>query len=322
MKPRQENKERAFHRGCTELAKNMYDIFCDETWTPSTGRINEAYRVYYGVTADPAHEAELLSEISAFMRAKDLALADTDSRAINWERVESELVNAALAGRPDRYKEMLDIFFAALSAHRLSFGYMFIKSSDYVRIVMECQAPHPDGKPDLFYLLYFQFLYRCFRQTQSKRVPSHVYIDYRHLDGQGSQPELGRLSLALEQRLAGVPQPFGQMALPPAYRQKLARSIAIADLAASKQSALIQLADLCAGCVRYVLEHQFKVPRPAGQLTLFDELMTQDLTSPGRRALAEYFYRKLRSLDPYREINLLGASDDPHFNIFPFQPKA
>jgi hypothetical protein len=322
MIPRQEKRERAFYRGCMELANNMYDIFCDETWTPSTGRINEAYRVYYGVAADPAHEADLITEISGFMRAQDLALADGDSRAINWERVESESVNAALAGRPDRYKEMLDIFFAALSARRLSFGYMFIKSSDYVRIMMECQAPAPDGKPDLFYMLYFQFLYRCFMQTQSKSAPSHVYIDYRNLDGRSSRPELGRLSPALEQRLAGEPQPFGQMALPPGYRQKLARSVTIADLATSKQSALIQLADLCAGCVRYVLEHQFKVPRPAGQMTLFDESMTQDLTSPGRRALAEYFYRKLRSLDPYREINLLGDSDDPHFNIFPFQPKS
>ena len=109
------------------------------------------------------------------------------------------------------------------------------------------------------------------------------------------------------------------MALAPEFQRQIAESISLVDLAESKQEPLIQRADLCAGCVRYALENQLQAPPLQGQMTLFENPTSQDKTTPGRSELTNYFYGKLRSIDRYRDINLLKLSRHHRFNIFPFE---
>jgi len=250
---------------------------------------------------------------------RGLLKKDSSSIEVKWQKVEDEWKQSKQTGRRNRYEEFLDLFFDTLKAGKLSFGYLFVKSIDYRRVEREFLAKQPDSKHNYFFMLYFEFLYHCFIRTQVKQQPCQIYIDSRNMGGEGNEYDINKLKEILNRRLFRDLSPRDQPALSVDFQRHMAESILIVDLAESSQEPLVQLSDLCAGCVRYVLEHQLQVPHPPNQPPLFDEQSTQDNTSPGRSELARYFYSNLRLIDRYRGINLLKVSYHHRFSIFPFE---
>ena len=91
-------------------------------------------------------------------------------------------------------------------------------------------------------------------------------------------------------------------------------------MAESKDEPLVQLADLCVGCVRYILENQIAPPNTGGQMSLFEANQPKELLN-GKDSLINYFYRNLRRIKGYGDINLLNISYQHRFSIFPFSFK-
>jgi len=297
----------------------MYSIYCDETWTRHNAKVKQGFYVFYGVMVDHNSEAALVQRIDSFRQKRGLLSQDGSSIEVKWQKVEDEWKQAQVAGRSSRYAEFLDLFFEALKARELSFGYMFVKSDEYKKVESEFLKKQPDSKQNFFFMLYFQFLYHCFIRTQVKQTPCQVLIDNRNMGSEGSEYDIEKLREILNRRLYRDFSPRDQLKLSPEFQRQIADSISLINLAESKQEPLIQLSDLCAGCIRYALENQLQAPPPKGQMTLFENLANQDNVTPGRSELTNYFYSKIRSIDRYRDINLLKLSRHHRFNIFPFE---
>jgi hypothetical protein len=264
-------------------------------------------------------EPALVQRIDDFRQRRGLLSQDGSSIEVKWQKVEDEWKQAQAAGRNSRYEEFLNLFFEALKARELSFGYMFVKSEEYNKVESEFLKKQPDSKQNFFFMLYFQFLYHCFIRNQVKQNPCRVLIDNRNMGGEGTEYDIEKLRGILNRRLYRDFSPRDQLKLSPEFQRQIADSVGLINLAESKQEPLIQLSDLCAGCVRYALENQLQAPPPKGQMTLFENLTNQDNVTPGRSELTNYFYSKIRSIDRYKDINLLKLSHHHRFNIFPFE---
>lgn len=300
------------------IGEAMFRVFCDETWTADSATVRCGYYVYYGVMVEDANEGDLIRQIEEFRRRRGLLKEDM-SIEVKWQKVEAEWKDAQKRNRRSRYEEFLDLFFDALRERRLSFGYLFLPKAEYTRVEASFSLQQPDSKHNFFFMLYFQFLYHCFIRTQVKHNPCQIFIDSRDMGAEGRQYDIDRLRQILNRRLYRDAVPRNQLWLSAEIERRIAESIQIVDLSESKDEPLIQLADLCAGCVRFVLENELPAPSSQGQLCLFEEQSPEIIgaVTPGRRELTTYFYRQLRAIDRYRDINLLKPSYHHRFNIFP-----
>ncbi len=298
----------------------MYKIYCDETWTADHQKVKNHYWVFYGVLIKEEHENRLLEEIDCFKRERGLYINDKPIE-IKWKKVDQEWKDARKTNRKSRYVEFLDIFFQALRRKELSFGAMYLKKSAYKKVEALFVEQRQETTHDFFFMLCFQFLYHCFIKNQVKENPCQIYIDNRNLGAKGNEYNPDKLRKILNRRVYRDLVPKNQLVLSAKFQIALTDSIRFIDLRDSKEEPLIQLADLCAGCFRYVLENEMPPPQIQGQLNLFEENTNNSGTeiNTGKAELATTFYRKLRSIQGYEDLNLLKPSYHHRFYIFPFQ---
>lgn len=295
----------------------MLYIFCDETWTADYVKVNTGYYVFYGVMVNENYLEYLITEINDFKKKNGL-INNGKYVEIKWTKVEEEWKNARKLGKKSRYEGILEIFFKNLKNKTLSFGYMFLPKSDYEKIEKSFHEKQPDNKHNFFFMLYFQFLYHCFIRTQVKNNPCGIFIDNHDMGAKGREYNIEKLREILNHKIKKELFPTFQRLLFVELSQKYSDSIHIVDLRESKEHPIIQVSDLCAGCVRYILENHLPPPSPSEQLELFLSASSAYDTN-GKGELAKYFYSRIRQIDRYRNINLSEISYHHSFNIFPIQ---
>jgi Protein of unknown function (DUF3800) len=297
----------------------MLKIFCDETWTVRSdfSNVKVPTIVFYGVMLDEIAEQSLLQKIEAFKKQRGLLPPKNTPIEVKWQKVEDEWKGAEKSGKPNRYEGFLDIFFDEIASKRLSFGYMFLNKREYDEVEKGFLEKQNDNKQNFFFMLYFQFLYNCFVKNQVKQHPCEIWIDNHDMGGEGRQYEIGKLKEILNKKIYNEYTPKGQMTLSLEMKKQLVDSVHLVSLAESKNEPLVQLADLCAGCVRYIIENQVAPPESRGQLSLFESSELKELLN-GKDSLTNYFYNQLRHIKGYSGINLQNLSYHHRFNIFPF----
>lgn len=299
----------------------MFKIYCDETWTSQSEfyKVIMPYIVFYGVMVDDSIEPQICEQINTFKTNRGLFPPDKEFPSeVKWKKVEMEWQEAQKKDRINRYHEFLDLFFENLRKKNLSFGYMFLDKREYDRIEQEFLAKQDDNRHNFFFMLYFQFLYHCFIKPQIGQKPCEIMIDNHNMGADGQQYDIGKLREILNRKIYRDISPKYQLSLSPEMQKGLVESVQFISLAESKEFPLIQMADLCAGCIRYALENALEPPGKAGQLSLFGDTPSQQAAVSGRNDLTHYFYRKLREIKGYGDINLLRISYHHRFNIFPF----
>jgi hypothetical protein len=300
---------------------SMFKIYCDETWTSPSEfyKVKTPYIVFYGVMVDDSVEWQICEQINTFKTDRGLFPPETEIPfEVKWDKVTEEWREAQKKNRSNRYDEFLDLFFENLRRKNLSFGYMFLDKREYDRVEQEFLTKQSDNRHNFFFMLYFQFLYHCFVKPQVGQKPCEILIDNHNMGAEGQQYEIGKLREILNRKIYLDISPKHQLPLSPEMRKGLVESVQLVSLAESKEFPLIQMADLCAGCIRYVLENALEPPGKSGQLSLFGERPVQQAPISGRDNLTYYFYRKLREIKGYDDINLLHISYHHRFNIFPF----
>ena len=298
----------------------MFKIFCDETWTSHSEykNVQIPYIVFYGIMLEQSSEEALLQRIDAFKRQRGLFSVEKNSLIeIKWQKVEEEWKSSRKANRPNRYEDFLSIFFDEVQSKKISFGYMFMEKSDYNNREREFLKVQSDNRQNFFFMLYFQFLYHCFIKNQIKQQPYEVWIDNHDMGGEGQKYEIGKLREILNKRIYKDYTVKDQMWLSDEMRKRLVDSTQLVSLAESKNEPLVQLSDLCAGCVRYILENQISPPNIGNQMSLFELNQPKELLN-GKDSLVDYFYRNLRKIKGYGNVNLLNISYHHRFSIFPF----
>ncbi len=301
----------------------MFKIFCDETWTSQSEykNVQVPYIVFYGIMLEQSNEEALLQRIDMFKRQRGLFSVEKNVPIeIKWQKVEEEWKSSKKANRPSRYEDFLNIFFDEVRSKRVSFGYMFMEKDEYNKREREFLKIQNDNKQNFFFMLYFQFLYHCFIKNQIKQRPYEVRIDNHDMGGEGQQYEIGRLREILNKRIYNDHAIKNQMWLSDEMRKKLVDSTQLVSLAESKNEPLVQLSDLCAGCIRYILENQITPTNIGGQMSLFEFNQPKELPS-GKDSLIDYFYGNLRRIKGYGDLNLLSISYHHRFSIFPFSFK-
>lgn len=301
----------------------MFKIFCDETWTSQSEyrNVKIPYIVFYGIMLEHSNEDSLLQKINSFKHERGLfSLEKNAPIEIKWQKVEEEWKSSKKANRQNRYEDFLNIFFDEVRSKKISFGYMFMEKSEYDNQEREFLKVQSDNKQNFFFMLYFQFLYHCFIKNQIKQQPYEVWIDNHDMGGEGQRYEIGRLQEILNKRIYNDHTVKNQMWLSDDMRKKLVDSTRLVSLADSKEEPLVQLSDLCAGCVRYILENRTESPNVGGQMSLFDSNKPKELCS-GKDFLTDYFYRSLRGIKGYGDLNLLNVSYHHRFSIFPYSYK-
>ncbi len=298
----------------------MHKIFCDETWTAHYAKVRCQYYVFYGVMVEEDSENQLIQQIQEFKKRRGLVIENTPVE-VKWTKVEEEWRQSNASNRTNRYEEFLEIFFDALKAKTLTFGYMFLRKSDYEHVESEFVKQQSDNKHNFFFMLYFQFLYHCFIKSQVKQKPCQIFLDNRDLGAIGSGYDIDKLMEVLNKRLYRDQSPKYQLPLSKELQRQLSDSIQFVNLVESKQEPLVQLSDLCAGCVRFVLENELQPPPIQRQLPIFPDLPQYWDNEPtsGKESLARFFYGRLGTIDRYRDINLLKLSYHHRFSIFPFE---
>lgn len=305
------------------MTGSMFKIFCDETWTSHSEykNVKIPYIVFYGIMLEQPNEEALLQRIDAFKRQRGLFSVENNAPIeIKWQKVEEEWRSSKKVNRPSRYEEFLNIFFDEVRSKRVSFGYMFMEKNEYDKREREFLKIQNDNKQNFFFMLYFQFLYHCFIKNQIKQQSYEVWIDNHDMGGEGQHYEIGKLKEILNKRIYQEHTVKDQMWLSDEMQKRFVDSTKVVGLAESKDEPLVQLADLCAGCVRYILENQIAPPSMGGQMSLFESNQPKGLLN-GKDSLIDYFYRNLRRIKGYGDINLLNVSYHHRFSIFPFSFK-
>jgi hypothetical protein len=297
----------------------MFKIFCDETWTTRAdfSKVKAPTIVFYGVMLDELEEQSLLQKIQAFKERRGLLPPEKSPIEVKWQKVEHEWREAKKKMQPNRYEEFLDLFFDEVKSKSLSFGYMFLDKREYDEIQRSFLEKQSDNKQNFFFMLYFQFLYHCFVKNQVRQHRCEIWIDNHDMGGEGQQYDIGKLKEILNKRIYNEYTPKGQLALSQEMKKQLVDSIQLVSLAESKNEPLVQLADLCAGCVRYILENQIDPPEIGEQMSLFESNESKEMLS-GKDSLTDYFYKRLRRIKGYGDLNLKSISFHHRFNIFPF----
>ena len=302
---------------------SMYRIFCDETWSAHAPKVQYPQFVFYGVMVNDQHENGLIEVIDAFRKRRGL-LSEDRSIELKWVKVEEEWKQCRRSGRQSRYIEFTDIFIDAVREKVLSFGYMFLDKSEFERVEREFCTERQTTKHTFLFMLYFQFLYHCFIKNQVKYQPCQILIDERDLGSDATGYDINTLKKTLNNRTYREAFPPDQLQLMFDWLDTIQDSVQLVRLADSSQEPLVQLADLCAGCVRYALESRLPPPSPSGQMSLFERESRQTIrgVTPGRDELVTYFYESLRSIKGYHDLDLLKPSFHHRFSIFPFRFRA
>jgi hypothetical protein len=297
----------------------MIKIFCDETWTVQNdfSKVKTPTIVFYGVMFDESAEKSILLKIMEFKEKRGLLPPEKYPIEIKWDKVENEWREAIKSSKPNRYEGFLDIFFDEVKSKRLSFGYMFLDKRKYDEVESRFLEKQSDNKQNFFFMLYFQFLYHCFVKNQVKQQPCEVWIDNRDMGGKGRQYKIEKLKEILNKKIYSEYTPKDQMVLSQEMKKRLVDSIQLVSLVESSDQPLVQLADLCAGCVRYILENQIAPPETDEQLSLFISNEPKEILN-GKDSLTTYFYLRLRRIQGYGDLNLQNLSFHHRFNIFPF----
>jgi hypothetical protein len=296
----------------------MYTIFCDESWTGEALSVPFPCYVFYGVLLQDPLEEPIICELNQYKQHRGL-WNENGPIEVKWVDAGEEAKSSAKSGLKNRYEGYLDIFFRLMRARQISFGYLFLSADQYRRVEPLFSSSHDGGKHAFFFMLYFQFLYHCFIKTQTGHKPTRVFIDDRDMGAVGARYDTNELREFLNKRLYREAAPQFQLPLGADFRKQLENSLRVVDLASSKAQPLIQLADLCAGCVRHSLENRLAPPAPAGQMPLFDDGEARALPPTAKSSLATYFYSTLRSIPEYDDIDLAQPSYHHRFSIFPFQ---
>ena len=301
------------------MTQPRYRIFCDESWSGASPEPPAPCYVFHGVLIQQAHEAPILQALETYKRDRGL-WTDQGPMEIKWTNAAGEAKSAAKTGKSNRLEGYLDCFFKLMRAHHVSFAYLFLSKTDFDRVEPLFTSSHEGGKHAFFFMLYFQFLFHCFIKRQTKHNPTDILIDDRDMGAEGVRYSIDALRSFLNKALYRDIAPKFQLPLTHAFKKQLESSVQLVDLADSKAQPLIQLADLCAGCVRYIIENRLSPP-PQGQLPLFASAPLPDRgdrLSP-QLSLAMYFYSQLRTIQGYSEIDLRKPSFHHRFFIFPFE---
>jgi hypothetical protein len=265
------------------------------------------------------HNDGLLQEIDTFKRQRGL-YSNNHPVEMKWGKVEKEWKEVEKFNRTSRYLDFVDIFLQALQNHRLSFGCLYLPKDDYMRVEKDFLCQHPGCAHNYFFMLYFMFLYHCFIKNQVKQNPCEIWIDNRNMGAQGRTYDIETLRNSLNSKLYREYIPKNQLPLSIIFNKEKANSVQLVNLTESDQNPLVQLADVCAGCFRYILENRVEPPIENKQLSFInmdtDDIPTEQLC--GKEVLARYFYTGLRKISDYKTINLLQPSYHHRFNIFPF----
>ncbi len=295
----------------------MYKIFCDETWN-NNGCLFPCM-VFYGVMIDEVFENEIIQEVEEFKKSRGLTQNGVPVE-IKWKKVEEEWKNARKGGRESRYKGFLEIFFKYLKSKKISFAYLFLSKPEYDEKELGYLAQHSENNHNFFFMMYFQFLYHTFIKTQVKFKPCEIYIDEHDTGSEDHHYDINNLRTIINRKLYRAVNPKDQYPLDHTLALHLVDTIQLVKLIDSKQSPLIQLSDLCGGCVRYILENGITPPIVQQQLSLFEknDPDPQPIMS-GKDDLALFFYQRLREIDRYNDIDLAKPSYHHRFCIFPFQ---
>jgi hypothetical protein len=296
----------------------MYTIFCDESWSGHADPVPFPCYVFYGVLIQDGLEDHISSVLNAYKQRRGLWTNDVPVE-IKWANAAEEAKSAAKSGLKNRLEGYLDCFFELMRTRQLSFGYLYLSVEQYAHVEPLFMSEHGADKHSFFFMLYFQFLYHCFMKTQIRHNPTRIFIDDRNMGAEGVTYDAGSLRTFLNKRLYREAAPQFQLPLSAAFTKQLEESIEVVDLASSKSQPIIQLSDLCAGCVRFSLENRLGPPTPAGQLSLFGAPSQERPSSTPRASLAEYFYASLRAIQGYSDIDLAKPSYHHRFSIFPFQ---
>jgi hypothetical protein len=241
----------------------MFRIYCDETWTSQSEYVNvkTPYIVFYGVMVDSSIENEVLEKIKAFKENRGLYPPGKELPSeIKWQKVEEEWKDSRRRNIANRYEDFLDIFFEYLRANKLSFGYMFVNKKKYDEIERGFLERQNDNRHNFFFMMYFQFLYHCFVKRQVKQQDCEIVIDSHDMGADGQRYDIEKLRAVLNRRLYRDIVPKDQLPLSDDVKKKLVESVNLVSLAESKESSLIQMADLSAGCIRYALEKELNPP--------------------------------------------------------------
>lgn len=295
----------------------MFYIYCDETWTANYVNVKTGFYVFYGIMVEENNLDDLIWEINEYKKQNGL-IKNEKYVEIKWTKVEAEWKNANKMGKKSRYEGFLEIFFNNLKNKNLSFGYMFLPKTDYERVETEFQNKQPSNKHNFFFMLYFQFIYHCFIRTQIKSQKCGIFIDNHDMGAKGQEYNIEKLRDILNNRIKKELFPKFQTPLFIDFAPQFSESIQIVDLRESKEHPIIQVSDLCAGCVRYILENHLYPPKPSEQLELFSS-GNSAYNINGKGELAKYFYSRIRQIDRYRDINLSKISYHHSFNIFPIK---
>ena len=296
----------------------MFTIFCDESWTGDAILAAFPCYVFYGVLLKDRDEHLIVAKLNQYKRDRGL-WNENGPVEIKWVNAGEEVKSAAKYALKNRYEGYLDLFFDLMRASQLSFGYLFVSVEQYRHVEPMFTSSHDGGKHSFFFMLYFQFLYHCFLRSQTGHNPTRIFIDDRDMGAAGAAYDTDTLRTFLNKRLYREAAPRFQIPLGAAFKRQLESSIEVVDLASSKAQPLIQLADLCAGCARHILEHQLAPPTPAGQLPLLREPRQSDQDESPKSSLAMYFYRALRTIPGYDDLDLAKPSFHHRFSIFPFR---
>jgi hypothetical protein len=249
----------------------MFKIYCDETWTSQSEYINvrKPYIVFYGVLVDDLNENIIIEKINNFKEQRGLFLQEKElPTEIKWQKVEDEWKDSLRKEIPNRYEGFLDIFFENLHAKKLSFGYLYVNKKEYDKVQQRFLEKQNDNRQNFFFMMYFQFLYHCFIKPQVKQRDCQILIDNHDMGAEGKQYDIETLKEILNRKVYREIVPMNQPPLSEEMKKKLVNSVRLISLSESKKYPLIQMADLCAGCIRYALEKELTPPAARNQLTL------------------------------------------------------
>lgn len=293
--------------------ENSYKVYCDETWKDKSRDIVSPYYVFHGVLVKGENYKAILESILSFRRDRGL------NEELKWTKVAAEFKNAGNRSNRSRYEEYLErIFFDNLGRKKISFGVMYLEKSEYHRVEKTFTLERACSKHEFFFMLYFQFLTHCFIKNQVKNQPVEIFIDGRNLGKQGSEYDLNKLRTTLNYKSETLQRWRSQPEFADQWLTKIRSAIQSVELLDSSGNHFIQLADVVAGCFRYVLENRIPPPMSQDQGTLFDINSPRRLVG-GQDHLSNYFYSELRKLDGYKSFDLCSESRHFRFNIFPFR---
>ena len=292
---------------------DSFQIFCDESWKEKTSATPLPYFVFHGVLLKDIHEQEILDAIADFREERGFPFE------IKWDKAHKEFKEATKSQKRNRFEYYLEsVFFKFIRERKLSFGVMYLEREEFRRVEREFCDERDCTTVEFLFMLYYQFLTHCFVKNQVKNSPVRICIDERSLIENGEEYSLERFRRILNQKHRSLNRWSSQIELDETWMTKVHNAVEAVDIANSKSNEFIQLADLVAGCFRYVMENKIPPPDDSEQPSFFDIPIKRELVT-GQDYLVDFFYRSLRQVPDYQKIDLCADSRQYRFNIFPFR---